>query len=322
MKRYKFFISFLFIVFTGAAHAQGPGGSFDIILTPEFPGASEKVTAEVKSAQFNVNGTKITWILNGKKRLDGLGEKKFTFITGGVGSATTLRTEINTPDFGLIARDLEIRPSDVDILWEADTYTPPFYKGKALPTSQSFVKMLAVPHFASKSGKIASNTLVYNWKKTYTPNPNDSGLGKNVYLYRGNYSFNEDKVETTVSTGDKALSINKKTRVSIYEPKIVFYENNPLLGVRYENSLGGNFDLKEKEVTLTAIPYFFSLNNNADFLWLLDGKKLEINPDNKAQFTLRKPEQGSGRSSISLKISNTGYDLQEASKSIGISYAN
>lgn len=337
MKHCNFFISFFFWLFgfslmilssASIANAQGigGGGSFNVRLTPEFPKPSEEVTAEVVSTAINIDGTPIAWTLNGKGQLQGVGKKNFTFRVGEVGSLTALHVEVATEEFGIIAKDIQIQPSDVDILWEANTYTPPFYKGKALPTSQSFIKMIGIPYFIGKTGKISPDNLVFSWKKTYTPNPNDSGIGKNIYLYRGTYTLNDDIIDTTVSSGDETLFISKKTKISISEPKIIFYENRPLEGTRYENSLGGNFSIKAKELTLRAEPYFFSFsntnNNSADFEWQLDGKKLEANPDKKSEFTLRKPENGSGHANIVLKVSNTGYDLQSASKNITLSYTN
>jgi hypothetical protein len=318
--------SALFFPSTISAQDAIGSGSVTVQLTPGSPTPQEEVTAQAVSNLINLDTSPITWLLNGKTQLQGVGKKNFTFTAGEVGSLTSLRVEISTDDFGVITKNIELRPSDVDILWEADTYTPPFYKGKALPTSQSFIKVVGVPFFISKSGKLASNNLLYAWKKTYTMNPNDSGVGKNIYLYRGTYTFNENTIETTVSSADGSLSVSKKTKISIYEPKIIFYEHKPLEGVRYEYSLGGTFDIKEKEITLRAEPYFFSFsnadNNGADFSWNLDGKKLETNPDKKSEFTLRKPENGNGHSGISLKISNSGYDLQSASKNMTFSYSN
>lgn len=335
MKLYNFLAPILFTLLffcVAEANAQGidasvSSGGFSVVLTPKFPAPSEVVTAKVVSNAFNIDNSLITWVVGGKVRLEGVGKKDFTFTTGEAGTEIPLRVEVTTPDFGVVAKNINIRPSDVDILWEADTYTPPFYKGKALATSQSYIKVLGVPSFVDKTGSaISSDNLIYFWKKTYTPNPNDSGVGRNTYFYRAAYTFNDDTIETTVSSPDNGLSINKKTKISILEPKIVFYERKPLEGVRYENSLLGNFTIKEQEVTLRAEPYFFSLitanNNGAAFTWQLDRKNLDVSPDRKSEFTLRKPESGSGHAGISIKISNTGYDLQSASKNMTLSYTN
>lgn len=321
------FLSGIVLFFSSTAAAQGiGGGSFEVRLTPELPGPSQEVTAEVTSSAISVGASPIKWVLNGKTQLEGVGKKGFTFKTGEVGTTVSLHVEVVTDDYGVVAKDIDIQPSDVDVLWEADAYTPPFYKGKALPASQSFIKVTGIPNFKTSKGKITSENLIYQWKKTYTPNPDDSGIGKNVYLYRGTYTFNDDVIETTVSTTDGMLSVNKKTRIGIYEPKILFYESKPLEGVRYENSLAGNFTIKENEVTLRAEPYFFSFSNaninGADYRWQLDGKKLDTNPDKKSEFTLRKPEKGSGKAGVALKIDNISYDLQNTYKNITLSYTN
>ncbi len=333
MKKSKLFLLFFLsaaFVFPCMASAQGveipSSGNFSVDISPRFPGPFQEVTASAVSNVFNMNGSLVTWAVNGKTQLRGVGEKKFTFITGEVGLPISISVEVSTEDFGLLTKVIEIRPSDVDILWEADTYTPPFYKGKALPTSQSYIKAVGLPNFIAKSGKVPAKDLVYSWKKAYVSDPNNSGIGKNIYFYRGTYTFNSNVIETSVSTPDGTLSLKKQTVIPIYEPKIIFYERKPLEGIRYENALGGTFSIKESEVTLRAEPYFFSFlnadNNGAVFSWRLDGKKLEINPDKKAEFTLRKPAGGSGHADISLEIKNSGYDLQTTKKNINLLYTN
>ncbi len=334
MKRHIFFfapslvfaaiISFLFLTEAVWAQSAFSDNLFLVTLKPNLPGPLTEVTAEVISNGVNLNSLEITWILNGKESLRGIGKKSFTFTTGEVGSVTALRADINTNEYGLLSKNIDIQPTDADILWEADTYTPPFYKGKALPSSQSYIKAVALPHFITKSGKVKAEDLVYMWKKSYTPNPNDSGRGKNVYLYRGTYTFNTNTIETIISTPDNTLSLNKKTRVYIHEPKIVFYEDRPLEGVRYEELLPGSFNMKTQEVALQAAPYFFSFQNTDDngaiFTWRVDGKRHDVNTEKKSKFVLRKPDAGKGTASVVLEISNRGYDLQKASKNISLSY--
>lgn len=318
--------SFLLVFLAPVANAEDTFQSnvFLVTLSPQFPGPLEEVTAEIVSSGINVNASSITWFLNGKASLSGVGKRNFTFKTGEVGSFTSLHIEINTKEYGLLTKDIEIQPSDVDILWEADTYTPPFYKGKALPSSQSYIKAVAVSKFITKNGKVKAEDLMYRWKKSYTPNPNDSGIGKNTYIYRGTYTFNANTIETTISTPNNELSLSKKIVVNIIEPKIVFYEDRPLEGVRYESALSGSVNMKAKEITLQSAPYFFSFsnadNNGAVFTWRVDGKRHDINTEKKSSFVIRAPDTGTGSAGVALEISNRGYDLQKASKNITLSY--
>ena len=48
---------------------------------------------------------------------------------------------------------------------QARRYTPPFYKGKKIFTSESVIKFIAIPNFVtSNNKKIPASDLVYTWK--------------------------------------------------------------------------------------------------------------------------------------------------------------
>jgi hypothetical protein len=305
------------------------GKSSNIITlsyTPKFPGALQSTTVNASSFQVNLDKTTITWYVDGQMKLTGLGKKSFTFTTGNVGNQSVIKISADAPSFGNITKEVTITPTDLDVLWEADTYVPPFYKGKALPSSQGSVRVVPFPSFVGQDGYYNSSNLVYKWKAGYFGNPNDSGYGKNIFIYKTGYTYNTDQIEVTVSTLDTGLSISKKVPIYVSEPKIVFYQNKPLEGMRFENSLGEAFRFTDKELTVRAAPFYFALpglnNNTASFSWKIDGKKLETDPDNKTEFTFRKPEQGSGRFQLNLAINNLGYDLQTASKNVMMSYDN
>src|SRR3990167_742525 len=66
----------------------------------------------------------------------------------------------------------------VDILWQGDTYTPPFYKGKSLWSNQSRITFVAIPQGL---GNPAS--LNYKWTKNGTVLGNINGIGKNTLSF-------------------------------------------------------------------------------------------------------------------------------------------
>lgn len=345
MKRYTFFFQSvlflaLFFCVDAKVFAQAPTGSPDgpgnglsaltLNVTPSFPEPFETVTATAKVSGVNIDALPVAWLLGGKVKGSGVGMKSFTFKVGDVGSATLLRVEVLTPesDFGLLTKETTIRPSDADVLWEADTYTPPFYKGKALPTSQSSVKIIAMPQFMERGARINPKNLIYKWKKGYSYGENDSGTGKNFFSYTAGYASNADGITMTISNLSGTLSVKKTIDIPVYEPKIVFYEKKPLENVRYEHALSEHLNLKEKEVILSAVPYFFSFStpnvsySNMDFVWQMDGKTLVPLPDRKFEFVFRKPEKGRGQANIQLKVTNNDRNLQSKLENLTLSYAN
>ena len=327
----KIYFPFLFLIFFGVfgfVQAQTSGGSNAIVFSsnPKYPGALQSVTITATSFQVDLNKTDIVWFLDGEMKLSGMGKNSFSFTTKGVGNKSVIKLTANTPTLGNITKEITITPTDLDILWEADTYVPPFYKGKALPSSQSSVRVIPFPSFVGKDGYYNSKDLIYKWKAGYFGNADDSGYGKNTFIYKTGYTYNSDQIEATVSTVDTGLSINKKISIYVSEPKILFYENKPLGGIRFENSIGDTFRFTTTEFTVRSAPYFFAItglnNNSASFVWKMDGRTLDIDPDNKIDFTFRKPDQGEGKFQLSLTVDNKGYDLQTASKSTTISYSN
>jgi hypothetical protein len=74
------------------------------------------------------------------------------------------------------------------LLWQAnDAYVPPFYKGKALLTEGSDVKIVAMPEIKSGSGTINPKNLTYSWKKDYTNDPDGSGYGIHSYVFMSDF---------------------------------------------------------------------------------------------------------------------------------------
>jgi len=301
--------------------------TFTIKINPEVPDAGEEVTASLVSVQLNLDASNINWTLNGKTIESGLGKKSVAFTMGGNGEQMTIRADIETIEYGTVSEEKTITPASLDILWEADTYTPPFYKGKALPASQSTIKAIAFPSFSEKNGPISESQIVYRWSRGIDIDEKNSGTGKNIYLFTGGYTYNRDSIELTATSLDKSISAVKRRDVVISTPKILLYQNHPLGGILYEKSIGNSFQLKGGEFTLRTEPYFFSFitrnNNDAAFRWNINGESLEINPDNKSEFTLRSPETGSGSVKLGIEINNIDlFRLQRASKTINLTYSN
>ena len=313
-------------ILSGSGLGNGSDTAITFSYTPTYPGPQQSVTVTASSFQEDLNRINISWYLDGEKKLSGIGKGSFTFTTKSVGSVSTIKMSADTSDFGTITKEISITPTALDILWEADTYVPPFYKGKALPSSQSLVRVIPFPSFSGKNGYYNSKNLIYSWKAGYFGNSNDSGYGKNTFIYKAGYTYNTNQIETTVSTLDTNISVNKKTKIYVSNPKIIFYENKPLEGVRFENALNDTFNFLNNELTVRAVPYYFALpgfdNSTALFSWTMDGKKLEIDPDDKMEYTFGKPKQGNGSFLLGLTLDNVGYDLQTASKNITISYSN
>lgn len=308
---------------TGSA---GTGNTnWNIALEPRAPGPGEDVTAKAVSYVINLNTADITWYVNGQSKLRGKGATAFSFKTPGSGQSMTLRVVIDSAEFGVLEDTIEISPADVDMLWVARTYTPPFYRGKALPSSESIVTVTAIPHIFDSAGKAVSvgNTM-FTWKKAYRTIPSASGAGKDSFSYEAHFTHNEDAISVAVSSRDGSSSRETTVQNRVVEPSIVFYENRALEGVRYEQAVGNEYRITGNEVRLSAEPYFFSFDgknvNPGKYEWWLDGKLINVSAARKSEATFGKPEGGSGRAKVELSVSNPATFIQQSKKSVLISF--
>jgi len=158
------FLVFLSIGFF--AHAQTDSGAFSIVLSPENPGLSEEVVVTLESASIDLGLSNITWSLNNSVRLVGIGERRARFTLGSLGTTYSLEVLVETDTGERFLQSVLIEPREVNIVWEAFSYTPPFYRGKALAPSAGLITFVAMPEIADSGGKrIDPKKLVYSWNQ-------------------------------------------------------------------------------------------------------------------------------------------------------------
>jgi hypothetical protein len=286
-------------------------------FSPENPGPNTTVSAKANSYSFDINRASISWIVNGQTKLKGTGEKNFSFQTGDIGSVTKLSVLITTEKGASFRKDFSFRTADVDILWEALTYTPQGYKGKALATSESLIRITAVPHFPES---VSPSKLIYDWSVDFKNKPDVSGLGKRTFLLKSAQVFQENKISVSVSNYDRSVIAKKNISIKISQPKIIFYEENPLEGTRFNQVLQKDFQMASDTINIRAEPFFFSTINLKNLLyeWAMNNQK--ILPETFSNIlSLARGEQ-SGKSAIGLKISNPINIMQFAENSLQINY--
>ncbi len=314
----KFFLSSFFIIFAFFLLPVFSYASFfqssDISLStnPSSPGPNTSVVATLSSFGTDMNRATISWYLNGQFVSGGFGKISYSFKTGTVGSPTKLSASIITSEGATVEKVLNITPGEVDVLWQAqDSYTPPFYRGKALPSTEGVVRVVAVPNLKSSSGVfLKPNELVYSWEKNLKPDASASGFGKNYFDVYSSYLDQSQKISVSASSVSNHTGGLGDAEISLSSPKIVFYKKDPLSGINYAQAIGkSGLLVDEKEVVVVAEPYFVNPKN-------LNSSRLEYNwysgttnfptPTKKNELLMTFPNSKSGQSTnISLNLTNT-----------------
>ncbi len=313
----------LFFACTLSASAQlgNPSAeSVQFFITPENPGSNELVKIRVESFTSDLNSKEITWSLNDKIQKKAVGDKNFEFTTGPLGSVSKITFSTNT-----ITKSVTLRPVDLFITWQTNTYTPPFYKGKAVYTNQSSIQFVALPMFVGSNGKtIDPKNLIYKWTRDDSVLNNESGYGKQVLSTSGGTLAKPILINLEVTSADGLLKAKREIEVEGNLPRIIFYENHPLYGITYRNALPDIFTLTSKEISLVAAPYFFDisgkLDSNLSYVWKMNGEVIE-NQENPSTLTLRRPEgSAGGKANISLMTSHLAKIIQFTNKSLDINF--
>lgn len=250
-------------------------GSIVSKVSPETPGQNEQVAITLNSFLTDINSASISWTLDGKGAGGGRGKKVFTFSTGPYGTRTNVTASVTTTEGISTTRTFSFRPMLVDLTWEADTYTPPFYRGKALPSARAGLRVAATIQGSS----INPSTLLYRWIKDGKVLGDLSGYGRSfVYIPQAFDRGGRMTIGVDVASVDGTFSSKKSMTISATNPQVVFYEERPLEGVVYGTALGESASAQGNEFAVHVEPYFVPLGDwrakNILYRWGVDGQPL------------------------------------------------
>jgi len=292
-------------------------------IAPENPAPNENVSINLSSYENDLDSVLIAWSVDGKSISSGIGRKSFSVNAPAAGLETTVIAKIALPD-GNTEKTIIIKPSEMVLLWQAsDSYVPPFYKGKALPTPDSNVKIVALPEIRTGSQMVDPNNMVYAWKQDYTNDQGASGYGKNFYIYATDYLENSNNIEVVASTLDQKYSAEASIDIGMTQPKIVFYKNDANIGTIWEQALSDGHKIQGDEV-VEAAPYFISPKDiripTLTWNWSINDSSANIIGLRKNLIPLKAQAGVSGTAKIKLEINNNDKIFESASKEINVQF--
>ncbi|MFM2357538.1 MAG: hypothetical protein RJA61_275 [Candidatus Parcubacteria bacterium] len=315
--RFIVFCLALFVLTTPFVFAQNFGAPVYLEITPQTPGPNQQVTATLTSYSTDLNAADISWFLNGALQKKGTGIKTFSFQTNDIGKTTTVSVNAVTIDGKLIEQSLTIQSAEIEMFFEADSYTPPFYKGKALYTHQGLARIVALPRFVNSEGvRINPKNLIYTWKKDGVVLQDSSGFGKQTLSLSGSLIVRPSNMEVEVSNLDGSIKSVSRRVLRSTEAEVLVYEESPLYGIRFSKAIENSLDLTQAETTLVAVPYFFSISKplQASYSWLMNSQSV----GGSDSVTFRNESKETGISRISVKAENLSKILQFGSKNFNV----
>lgn len=297
------------------------GGSVRFDLIPKDPTSFSQMKVQAVSYDINLDRSEISWYVNDTIVLSGIGQETLTLRTGAAGKPISVRLLAKEND-RTVEKSMIINPGEVEIIWQSDAYVPPFYKGRAMPSPKSIIKITAIPKIVTENGTtIQKNDLNFEWKQN--SNAFSSGLGKDSAEIMMGGLFGEETISVTVSNKAGNITAEKKITLRPENTEIIFYEENPTEGTRYNKSIRDDSIIAEKEFSLRAEPYFFSKpKSNSEksllFDWKINGNGVTPKDEAPKILTLRNETGQELLSTVSLSIKNTKRIFQESNSSVKI----
>lgn len=297
--------------------------SVDLSVSPQNPQPGDTVTASLQAPGTNIDSVTISWYVNGAQKASAVGLKTFTTTAPNLGSSLTIEARLTTPAGDFVDRSATISSQDVDIIWESDSYTPPFYKGKALYSTEGNVVFTAMPNIISKSGvRVSPSNLIYKWSIDNSVLGDKSGYGKNALFYSGSILGQSIQVQVDVTAPDGTTGTGF-IELAPQAPSTVLYENNPLYGVMFNNALSNGYKLKDSEIRVDAYPYFYSAAgkaaSNLIYDWSLNGTPIPP-PSQKNSAVFRNANNLSGTSQISVTTENSTRIFQQSDTNVNLNF--
>ena len=138
-----------------------------------------------------------------------------------------------------------------------------------------------------------------------------SGARKNVYTHETDIISRPLEVYLTASpiNSDQAASVYRV--IDYTQPQIRIYEDNPIFGTIFGNSIDDNFLLSRQEIKFNAVPLFFDkgvIGNN--YKWTVNG---DIVSNQKGpSITFRRVDDKPGTARISVRVRNEEDKILQA----------
>jgi hypothetical protein len=258
-----------------------------LTLTPENPSPGEVVQLAVSSYAIDLHRSTIIWSANGVPFAEGVGRTEASIVAGEKGSVTDITVEAlsDTGDNGFA--EARISPSELQLLWRSESYAPPFFKGRKLAGGNATIHAAALTSFIKNGIRVPDADIIYTWYRNNSVLANASGRGKFRATLQGP-AGGTDVLRVIAETADRSQRAEASASIVAHDPHLVLYENHPLFGILYHRAIVGDVNTIERELRVTAVPYFARASEprTLSYEWVVNDVNIEPSTDTPETLTL------------------------------------
>jgi hypothetical protein len=287
-----FVLCVVFLSIATHAHAQviNTGAGISISASPSFPKPNTPVTLKLIDYSTNTVGAGVEWYVNGVRNESMQNERTIVVESGAIGEKKDVEVRV-TPSGGIpMSARYTITSTVIDVIVEAETYTPSFYKGRALPSPESTLRAIAVIHDGSSR---TPQDYAYKWELDGNIIETGALTGKNVMtIPTRRFQTGNLRLEVFDRSGVSVGATSVK--IGITQPQMHLYEFSPLRGLS-QRVVKSPATIIGEETTLYAEPYFMNIQSIAtdtNFEWLLNKTVVTQNVTTPNTIVLRRVGEG------------------------------
>jgi hypothetical protein len=288
------------------------GSDVSITITPTNPEPGQNITAEIKSYSIDINQSSIIWRYNGSVIASGVGKTRINTTAPSSNGAAILTATVSSAGSSPITTSVNIKSASIDLLWEAvDSYTPPFYKGKALLSRNGLIRATAIPNINSPKN------LSFEWSRNGSVDLDISGYNRNSVVFKNETLKQQEDVSVNATNG--LFSGTNSLSLVPSSPEIITYQKQEGF-TDYSRGYREALSTSALGIVLRFEPYFFSIPKsiaaNLSFSIKNEGTSIYGNPEPN-EIDLSAPEI-KGESNLDISINTIFYSLQNAARKFKI----
>jgi len=311
----------------GPAYAQFDsfGANVAISLSPRYPQPGQSVHLTLNGSGVDLTSSSVVWQADGKIIAQGVGKDSADIVAGKLGSETAVEADVVGSDGQTYSTLVTVAPTQLDLLVGSDSYTPPFYRGRALPSPGTNLIVQALAHFKRADGSlIADGDIVYTWKQDGQVLGTLSGRGKSSARIPIQHLFTGSTLTLDAASVDGTRSGETSVSVPQQSPALELYEDHPLYGILYNNALNTTVAVPENEATFAAVPYFAQAASTDDpalsYVWSVNDARVPRATGSQSELTIN-ADNSTGMASISLELTRAGNFYLDALGKWNVSFS-
>lgn len=316
MKFCLFVLSLIFLPLTALAQV-GFEAQNDLQISPAYPEPGAPFTVTVDDYAGGLFGAQISWFYNGSPVPQSLNQRSITLDGVDLGQTGTVEAVFLTQQGVEQSIKKTIKPIYFDFIIEAQTHTPDWYEGRALPSYGSQVNATVL---VDDGQAIDPTSLIYSWTLGNKPIHGGPVRGQHKTSFavpRGNDVI----LSVSASRVNGEVLATRAIRIPIVSPSLYFFERHSLYGVR-KFPVQSSLSLIGNTVLIEATPFNLDsrVYNNPDIYdWEIDRTKTDNGNKNPYQISLQ-PAGGTGTANVNFHVRSLENLTQGVEEAVSISF--